>query len=140
MIMLKWPCILQKMMIEGLLIWRWTGPVKRAGSPRWDDFYPTFTWILLSQLNHRNIMVQSKSLLCRWKKIVWSSIFYNKVTWSHYAEQMFLYCLINLWKVKQKWLKKMLSHLAGLVHLRVFIWKIFISPRWDPGKIKWDPT
>ena len=32
------------------------------------------------------------------------------------------------------------QHLAGLVHLRVFMWKIFISPRWDPSKIKWDPT
>ena len=26
------------------------------------------------------ISVQSKSLLCRWEKIIWSSIFYNKVT------------------------------------------------------------
>ena len=34
----------------------------------------------------------------------------------------------------------MLSHLAGLAHLRVSIWKIFISPRRDPGKIKGDPT
>ena len=42
---------------------------------------------------------------------------------------MFLYYLINIWKVKQNWLKKMLSHLAGLAHLCVFIWKIFISPR-----------
>ena len=25
-----------------------------------------------------SILVQSKSLLCRWKKIVWSSNFYNK--------------------------------------------------------------
>ena len=25
-------------------------------------------------------------------------------------------------------------------HLHMFIWQIFISPRWDPGKIKWDPT
>ena len=33
-------------------------------------------------------------------------------------------------------LKKMLSHLAGLAYLHVFIWKIFISPRWGPGKIK----
>ena len=28
----------------GLFIWRWAGPVRRAGSPRWDDFYPTFIW------------------------------------------------------------------------------------------------
>ena len=55
---------------------------------------------------------------------------------SHYAEQMFLYYLINIRKVKQNRLKKMLSDLAGLAHLCMFIWKIFISPRWDLGKIK----
>ena len=37
-------------------------------------------------------------------------------------------------------LKKNLSHLAGLAHLHMFIWQIFLSPRWDPGKIKWDPS
>ena len=37
--------------IKGLFTWRWAGPVKRAGSPRSDDFYPTFTWNLLSQLS-----------------------------------------------------------------------------------------
>ena len=36
-------------------------------------------------------------------------------------------------------LKKNLSHLAGLSHLHMFIWQILISPRWDPGKIKWEP-
>ena len=41
---------------------------------------------------------------------------------------------------KQNWLQKTLSHLAELAHLCVFIWKIFISPWWDPGKIKRDPT
>ena len=40
-------------------------PVCRASLPRWDNFYPTFIWNLLS-------------LLCPWKKIVWSSSFYNK--------------------------------------------------------------
>ena len=34
------------------------------------------------------------------------------------------------------WLKTIISHLAGLTHLRVYIWKIFILPRWDLGKIK----
>ena len=29
-----------------------------------------------------------------------------------YAEQMFLYYLINIWKTKQSWLKKTLFHLA----------------------------
>ena len=37
-------------------------------------------------------------------------------------------------------LKKNLSHVAGLAHLNMSIWQIFISHRWDPGKIKWDPT
>ena len=37
-------------------------------------------------------------------------------------------------------LKENLSHLAGLAHLHMFIWQIFISPKCDPGKIKWDPT
>ena len=36
-------------------------------------------------------------------------------------------------------LKKNLSH-PGLAHLHMFIWQIFLSPRWDPGKIKWDPS
>ena len=35
-------------------------------------------------------------------------------------------------------LKKTLSHLARVTYLRVFIWKIFVLPRWDPGKFKWD--
>ena len=51
---------------------------------------------------------------------------------------MFLYYSINIWK--KNWLKKTLSHLARLAHLCVFILKILISPRWDPGKIKSDPT
>ena len=51
---------------------------------------------------------------------------------------MFLYYyLINIWNAKQSWLKKTLSHTVQLAHLRVFIWKIFISLRWDAGKIKW---
>ena len=33
-------------------------------------------------------------------------------------------------------LNKNLSHLAGLAHLHMFIGQIFISPRWDSGKIK----
>ena len=37
-------------------------------------------------------------------------------------------------------LKKNLSHLAGLAHQHLFIWQIFISPRRDLGKIKWDST
>ena len=33
-------------------------------------------------------------------------------------------------------LEKNLSHLAGLAHLRMFIWTVLISPGWDPSKIK----
>ena len=49
---------------------------------------------------------------------------------------------IEFWKNFKTYacaLKKNLSHLVGLAHLHMFIWQIFISPRWDPGKIKWDP-
>ena len=53
---------------------------------------------------------------------------------------MFLYYLINIWKTNQNWLKKTTLHLAGLAHLCVYIRKIFISPRWDLDKIKWDLT
>ena len=50
----------------------------------------------------------------------------TKLQYIH-AEQMFLYYLINIWK-KQNRLNKTLCHFARLAHLRVFIWKIFISP------------
>ena len=53
---------------------------------------------------------------------------------------MFLYYLINIWKTKQSWLKKTLSCIAGLAHLCMSLWKIFISPGWHLGKIKWDLT
>ena len=62
------------------------------------------------------------------------------MTKSHHVEQIFLYYLINIWERNQNWLKKTLSHLSGLAHLCVFKWKIFILPKGDPGKVKWDPT
>ena len=37
-------------------------PVRRAGSPRCDDFYPTFIWYLLSQFNKKFIYVIGKRL------------------------------------------------------------------------------
>ena len=60
-------------------------------------------------------------------------------------------CYLNynvLYKNKSNWSSRwqmffkidVLSHLAGLVHLQMFKSKFFISPRWDPGKIKWDST
>ena len=39
--------------LKGLFIWTWAGPVRRASSPRWDDFYPKFIWNLLSQFNQK---------------------------------------------------------------------------------------
>ena len=37
-------------------------------------------------------------------------------------------------------LRKNPAHFARLAHLYKFVWKNFISPRWDTGKIKWGPT
>ena len=54
---------------------RWTG------SPRWDDFYPTFIWNLLT------LFIQSKSLICRWKKIVIIT-YYNYVL---FKQKIFFY-------------------------------------------------
>ena len=47
---------------KGLFIWRWIGPVRRASSPRWDDFYPMFIWSLLSQFNQKVCYVAGKRL------------------------------------------------------------------------------
>ena len=55
-------------LVLGAIHMRWWA--RWAGSPRLDDFYPTFIWNRLSQFN--------QSLLCRWKNIVWSSIADNK--------------------------------------------------------------
>ena len=81
--------------------------------------------------------------------------FYSFATWWDFTYISFTYirfCLsgstrrshveIEFWKNSKTCacaLKKNLSHLAGLPHLHMFIWQIFISPWWDPGKIKWDP-
>ena len=46
---------------------------KRAGSPGWDDFYPTFIWNLLSQFNQKVYYVAEKRLFEQ-------VFFYNKVT------------------------------------------------------------
>ena len=61
-----------------------------------------------------------------------------KVQFIH-AEQIFVYYQLTSEK-SQNGLKKTPSHLAELSHLPVFIWTSFISPRWDPGKIKGDLT
>ena len=60
----------------GLFIWKWAGPVKRAGLPRWGDFYPRFTWNLLSQFNQKVCYVTGKWLFdqvffaIRWRKAI----------------------------------------------------------------------
>ena len=36
--------------------------------------------------------------------------------------------------------KKSPVHISRLAQLHMFVWKTFVSPRWDNGKIKWDPT
>ena len=36
--------------------------------------------------------------------------------------------------------KKNPVHISRLAQLHMFVWKTFVSPRWDNGKIKWDPT
>ena len=46
----------------GLFIRKWTGLVRRASSPRWDDFYSTFIWNLLSQFNQNVCYVARKRL------------------------------------------------------------------------------
>ena len=62
----------------GLFIWRWGGPVRRASSPRWDHFYFTFIWYLLSQFNlacHLNVthIWTRMSFLCHLYVFVWHS-------------------------------------------------------------------
>ena len=44
----------------------------------------------------------------------------------------------NLERIPKRIHAKTLSHLARMALLLVFIRKIFISPWWDSGKIKWD--
>ena len=34
----------------GAVRMRWTGPARGDGSPKWDDFYPTFIWNFLSRV------------------------------------------------------------------------------------------
>ena len=47
---------------KGLFILKRAGPVRRAISPRWDDFYPTFLWNLLSLFNEKVCYVAGKRL------------------------------------------------------------------------------
>ena len=76
----KFSALFVMMLFVLLFIFRWVGPVKRAGSPRWDDFYPTFTWNLLSQLNQKVCYVAGKKLFdqvvftIRWRKATWKHV------------------------------------------------------------------
>ena len=47
---------------------RWTCPARWAGSPMWDDLYPTFIWNLLTHLNQKVCYVAGK-------RSFWSRIF-----------------------------------------------------------------
>ena len=49
--------------------WKWVGPVRRAGSPRWDDFHPTFICNLLPQFNQSVCYIAGKGLF---DKVVFS--------------------------------------------------------------------
>ena len=48
------------LLLRRLFIWRWASLFRRAGSARWDDFYPTFIWNLLSQFNENVCYVAGK--------------------------------------------------------------------------------
>ena len=90
---------------------RWVGPTKWIGSTRWDDFNSTFI--------ESSISVHSKSLSYRWTNILWSIFFFYNKQWKGIIRTNVL-TLFNqhLFKNKKNSLKKTLSHLAGLVHLR----------------------
>ena len=117
-------------LIKGLFIWRWTGPVRQASSTRWDHIYPTFIWNLLPQFKQKVCYIAGKKLFDQVVFIIDSD------AKPSYRTNVLI--LFNIWKTKQSWLKKSLSHLAGLAHLHVFIWKIFILPWWNLCKIKWN--
>ena len=73
---------------------------------------------------------------------IWRTVFYYFFSWGRGGSRR-SQVQIRFGKNSKTYtctLKKTLSYLAELAYLRVFIRKIFIWPRWDPGKIKWDPT
>ena len=145
---------------------RWAGPATWVGSARWGDFHPAFIWNFLS---HCKKLVLIRWLLSG-KFYIFNidsrrlqqyyeydhCFFYSFATSWDFTYISFTYIRFYLSgstrrshfgiefgknsKICACTLKKNLSHLAGLAHLHMFIWQIFISPRWDPGKIKWDPT
>ena len=51
--------------LRGCVDRRSAGPVRWVGSPRWDDFYPTFIWNFLSQLNQKFVMPLEKDCLIK---------------------------------------------------------------------------
>ena len=110
---------------------RWADQGKWAASPMWNDFYSAFWWNLLSHFKQRVCFVTGKILVCLKhfkQKKVRNKLLRNsekQITAKIriiYTEQILLYYLINI--------KETLFHLAELAHLCMFIWKIFISPRW----------
>ena len=99
--------VLRGFVSKGLFTWTQAGPVRRARKSRWDDFYSTFIWNVLPHFNQK-VYVAGKTL-------------FDQVVFTTNND------LKPLCRTKQSWLKKTLCRLAGLAHLRVFIWKIFIS-------------
>ena len=72
-------------LLRGSSYWSELGPVRRAISPRWDDFYPTFIWNLLSLFSEKVCYAAGKrlfdqvaftinsdvKLLCRTNVLIW---------------------------------------------------------------------
>ena len=71
----------------------------------------------------------------QWRKSCRTNVLILFIIWKKTAKQ-------NKTKIKSKTklVKENSIPPCRLAHLPVFIWKILISPRWNPGKIKWDPT
>ena len=97
----------------------------KVSLPRWDDFYLTRSYgIFYLNSIKKFVMLLEKN---------WSNSFYNK-QWRKAIMQNI--CSYN----KKKLIKEnSIPPLAGLAH-KIFTRKIFISPRWDLGNIKWDLT
>ena len=71
-------------------MWRWAGPIRRAGSPRLDDFYHTFIWSLLSKFNQEVYYGAGKRSSSFYDKQWRKTIMQNKcsyIIWLTYEKQ-----------------------------------------------------
>ena len=75
---------------KGLFISRWAGPVRRASSPMWDDFYPAFIWNFLS---HCKKLVRhcKKIVLVTWEFLYFQYGFQKAAAISFYCMQYYEY-------------------------------------------------